>query len=102
MGRGLSDLQKGILRLASRNYCRGGFCLYFGHLFRRKIFQELHGWDWDITFDPEAIGLKKYNVTMASTSRAIKRLQERGLVVRARFKSAIDLTEKGIEAAKNL
>ena len=82
MGRGLSDIQKAILSFAARNH---------GQAYQGEILQELYGWDRD-TSRPEArflfkahhfsrveVGESEYNVARASVSRAIRRLEERGL-----------------------
>src|SRR5262249_49535003 len=97
MGRGLSDLQKDILQLALR-YQNGVL-----------TFMVLHAhWHWPLHgeasnfeghwFDPALIGKKEYNAARASVSRAFRRLETRGLVVRQAH--GVQLTARGIKIAQ--
>jgi len=77
MGRGLSDLQRWILREACErgqleySYIRRD---YFGWESTRKD-QQLRD-----RYSPDAIGEAEYNRVMATISRSCRRLQERGLI----------------------
>ncbi len=77
MGRGLSDLQRWILREARQrgqleysDICQG----YFGWKPLRKD-QQLRD-----RFSPKQIGAAEYNRVMATVSRSCRRLAERGLI----------------------
>ena len=97
MGRGLSDLQKDILRLALR---------YQNSVLTFMVLRE--HWHWPLHkeaahyeghwFDPSLISEKPYNTARASLSRAFRRLETRGLVVRQTH--GICLTAKGIKIAQ--
>ena len=87
MGRGLSPLQQEILMMAWA--CKEKRDPPW--LTRHAILVQLWGWEtaregltywfehWQ-QFDPSAIGARAYQSAMASLSRAIRRLRERGLV----------------------
>lgn len=128
MGRGLSDLQRNILVLALNkrrtNAAKPEKLKDHHDLYYAEIFEQICGWraterpvyqkeyqsrpgavatGWH--FSPTTIGEKKYNSTRAAVSRAIRRLRDRELVVwwQGVVKwSAIDLTEAGMEKAKEL
>jgi hypothetical protein len=78
MGRGLSDLQRWILREARER----------GHLHARDICTDYFGWkppryyggSYAKTFRPEDIGRDEYNRVMATISRSLSRLEARGLI----------------------
>jgi hypothetical protein len=88
MGRGLSELQGWILRVAA-----------VGPLQRKEICLHYFGWEPTIAlanpnriptwwhgskiFDPDRIGRAEYNRVMATISRACRRLEARGLITQA-------------------
>jgi hypothetical protein len=99
MGRGLSDLQRYILARAAT----------VPRLHYVDILAEYFGWErggWDTNghsgqhFSRRRIGEKRYGKTMATLSRSVFRLQDRGLVVWmtgwAKW-SAAEITDKGRE-----
>jgi hypothetical protein len=58
-------------------------------------------------FNPSAIGWKRYHAVVASVSRTLKRLKERGLITIDRHPGHygrlwVELTESGIDAAITL
>jgi hypothetical protein len=101
MGRGLSDLQKTILRLAlaehdaweGREYgdrTRGGTPR--SHVARWQVLAEHYGFRGHErfmtcrpAFDPETIGRAKYKSAVTAVGRAIKRLVERGLLATSKI-----------------
>ncbi len=77
MGRGLSDLQRWILREA----CRRGQLEYVD--IRREYFGwESTGKDQQLRdrHSPKDVGPEEYNRVMATISRSCRRLESRGLV----------------------
>jgi hypothetical protein len=121
MARGLSPLQQQILRLAwERDTARHGpYCLLFPH----DIFARLYGWPvthgttdpdrqdglalgaaWH--FQPSVIGPERYHRAMVVVSRALKRLDARGLLVPIRwdcggwFVHGWGLTDEGLATAQ--
>lgn len=136
MGRGLSELQKTILLRALSNRKAPDRDEYTCDVYQREIMadhfgwrQSLHGWlpksprerDWIFGryyFSKQKIGPRRYASVQASVSRAITRLEERGLVecftgapyfsstfqcwLRPPHWSGLDLTEQGVEAAERV
>jgi hypothetical protein len=124
MPRGLSELQKAILRLAYRN--RQEREEWSVDLFHAEVLHEHFGWPiarhrrWrpevgerplpmDRYFSMREIGEARYRKTQASLSRAVSRLERRGLV--ERFHAAgwtgygcavLDLTDEGVRVAEHL
>jgi len=120
MSRGLSTLQKTILRMAYVNYAVGlraadnrDVDVYF-----HEVLAAFWGWqpasplrDHTGQFRPgqhfsrDAIGAERYNAAHASLSRAVVRLERRGLVTAHRGYvkwRGIRLTPAGFDAAKDL
>ena len=114
MGRGLSELQKTILLMAYGH--RGD-----GHgveLRYPEVLRECWGWEpvrrgWGEGrrsspvrrhFSKAEIGEREYRSAQASLSRAVRRLEERGLVERGRLfgHGVLDLTERGVQVAEGL
>jgi hypothetical protein len=112
MGRGLSPLQQEILMMAWA-------CKETGNspwLTRHAVLANIWGWEtarkghtywfehWQ-QFDPSAIGTQAYQSAMASLSRSISRLYQRGLV-RGTFGGSdchiIWLTKQGCIEAERL
>jgi hypothetical protein len=117
MARGVSPLQQQILRLAwERNETRHGpYRLLFPH----DIFVAIYGWPVahdtrpahrraaDLTryqswhFQPGVIGPTRYHAAMVTVSRALGRLQARGLLAQYRERGVLygwggwSLTEQG-------
>jgi hypothetical protein len=110
MGRGLSDIQKTILSLAASNRGMAGRKV---DLYQAEIFQELCGWNpirvlserhyTGQHFSKVEVGERQYNGARATVSRAIRRLEERGLVIRVSGAcskwSGINLTAEGVKIA---
>lgn len=123
MGRGLSELQKTILRvalekhlafearIASGNDYRG---FLEGDTDRAQVLMEHFGWEQYggdyprqvFDFLPEEIGREKYRAGQAALSRAIRRLIDRGLLDRMYNsndrRGATMLSEAGAALAKTL
>ena len=101
MGKGISRLQKSILRLL----------LDHGPLLRvRVILSQLFGWpgrpgDGQV-FNRGVIGKEAYNSGHASLSRSLARLQERGLVETYKnatgYVTVIGLTTAGVAMARGI
>jgi ribosomal protein S19E (S16A) len=98
MGRGLSDLQKAILRHVATQVT----------VCRAMLLSEHFGWqrtkgravrDFGKNFRPAAIGEAKYRKDSASLSRALRRLVVRGLLENTYGRQ---LTEKGRELVRSL
>jgi hypothetical protein len=123
MARGLSDLQKWILVQAYNRRleaeAEGTYMSrrYGCDLLAANVLDEYYGWKKSgvynyiarggRNFDRETIGRSKYNSTRSILSLTFKGLQKRGLVILTYRKehvswSGINLTEKGIEIAKEL
>jgi len=126
VGRGLSELQKTILRLGNENRVRehrptggGGADVY-----RSEVLAEVYGFESRFARDDEGaaqtarrhfarqqfwpadVGESRYIAGSAAVCRAMKRLEDRGLVVLmqgtfARWAGA-DLTEAGVAEAERL
>ena len=112
MARGLSDLQKSILKLAYEKRMLGqktGPC----DVCTTQVLLEIY--DWPLVencfsvaahnFDRNEVGRREYDQAMVSVSRALKRLEARGLVTRFKSRrawSGISLTPAGVEASEKL
>lgn len=114
MGRGISPLQRTILVIADRNKrngtgaeseSKGGDVLYW------EVLVEHFGWTPKhrdrygvLKFSPAEIGEARYNAALASVSRAMWRLGQRGLLTckQGRAWSGGDLTPLGQELASTL
>lgn len=117
MGRGLSDLQKTILRLALANRDKDLDDETHGaDVYHWEILAEYFGWkefldeyrlgshSIYVRFPKEQIEESRYRGARVSLTRALDRLQTRGLLTRVtgmhfRWMGA-NLTPKGIEIAK--
>ena len=118
MGRGLSEIQKDILRLAVVNRDdperKASTDLYYGQVYvdvfgwkvKRKYRRPLSEHPGGQNFDLDEIGRKHYDVVLASVSRAVRRLEERGLVVRMVGSTChwagLNLTDQGYVLAREL
>jgi hypothetical protein len=117
MARGLSDLQKDILRIAYQN--RSNMRMPeqrlkdFNHGIPENFREQIHSYDLYIKnediFYNEYIGIitdNKTNKVKASVSRAFKRLQQRELIERDYYAyhnhMFANLTIKGIKIAREL
>ena len=123
MARGLSSLQRQILGLAwtreQAHGTRGAISL----LFPQEIYVRIYHWPithpaaafpWDreqglalqqsVHFQPSVIGIRRYHATMVTVSRALGRLQRRGLLRRRQVKWAVGwcLTDAGRLVAQQL
>lgn len=112
----MSELQRTILRLAlagkqlpDRNPERGGADVYYG-----QVLADYFGFEPVVKdlrysghkFDRKAIGVKRYAAAQAALSRAMVRLERRGLVrlfsgAIARWSGA-NITDEGIEAVNKV
>jgi len=136
MGRGLSELQKSILRLAYHNRLErleriakktdpgsheplvltrgvGPPDLYYAEVLREHFGWEVRSLWWrpergqrpsrGQNFEMKEIGERRYHSVQSSLSRAVVRLEERGLVERLEhYLAALDLTQRGLEEAEKL
>lgn len=101
MIKGLSKLQKEILRLAYRNRGR--------YLSNREVLVKFYGFKpivninkvnpGALVFDREDIGVKKYNSASVSVARCFNRLVARGLAERE-YNQGIKLTDAGVKVVK--
>jgi DNA-binding MarR family transcriptional regulator len=113
MGRGLSDLQKYILKeAAAQNPNERGNQWLYNH----DIFMGYYGWEPHIrnydmraanNFLPSAIGEKKYNAAHVAVRKACDRLEQRGLIncissYGRRSWAAVEITDKGREVAASI
>ena len=112
MPRGLSDLQKRILKLAYEKRLLGqktGPC----DVCTTQVLLEIY--DWPLiencfsvaahNFDRKEVGRREYDQAMVVVSRAMSRLQARGLVTRFKSRRAwtgISLTPVGVEVSEQL
>ena len=105
MEKGLSKLQKNVLRLAYRYHKKGL------PLTNRDVLIEIYGFTPlvdpksvsrnALIFDRQAIGIRRYNAGSVSAARVFGRLRDRGLI-NWRHSYGITLTSDGIEVAKRL
>ncbi|MDY7107509.1 MAG: hypothetical protein SYC29_02630 [Planctomycetota bacterium] len=104
----LSDLQKTILSLALNG--RRSSRYRGADLIRAEILESYYGWEHSyvpqrlsgIRFSRAAIGEKKYNSAQVAVSRAVQRLERRGLIRLSTWPQGILLTDTGVKAAEEL
>ncbi len=121
MGRGLSELQQDIIVIAYENK-EAGLVSYetregpvmSAHVKREQILRERFGWQPADrfgfllkTFSKKEIGAEHYNRVMASLSRSLHRLEQRGMAwrtysYRADAWSGVELTEEGEAEARRI
>ena len=131
MGRGLSELQKNVLRLAYWNRqngkARGDRDIYPHHIMgdlygfsehtvrcrgydrlskdtrpRKDWWATLRDQAWGQKFDREEIGLAVHNAARAATGKTLRRLEKRGLLSPASYGQAYCLTDAGLKLAEAL
>jgi hypothetical protein len=109
MGRGLSELQKNILRLAYRNRRRGSGT---GDTTNSEVLIKVYQFPahppspWHDSghaqiFYPAEIGVNRYRSASVSVAKAFNRLAKRGLAAR-KYNYGIILTDEGLKLAKLL
>ncbi len=94
MGKGLSPLQRFILKQAYKNQS----ILNSDVLIKRYGFKQISF--GSIKFNRHQIGMRKYLSASASVARSLTRLRARGLMTRDPFLKH-RLTKEGIKAVKN-
>ena len=103
MGKGLSELQKSILKIAYRN--RGNVenkdVLIEYYMFPPHAPGPSHVSGSPQIFDRCVIGMNRYNAASVAVVKAFNRLVKRGLAVR-RYNHGIVLTPDGVKKAKVL
>lgn len=117
MGRGLSDLQKSVLRLAARQRAAreksrahmDSWSVSVPDVWYWEALEECYGFvpskrlhGMCQRFDRQAIGVRRYNAACAALSRALARLALRGLCVVAGNRAAtegVTLTDEGLRVA---
>jgi hypothetical protein len=125
MGRGLSELQRTILRLALRNRDGSGKEDPGIHVVHPEVLSEFYGFTVNPTklpswlrytpvsprsrcrmFSPREIGDPRYNAAHVAVSRAFRRLADRGLLALMQYVHGQggggNLTEAGETVAKQL
>jgi hypothetical protein len=86
--------------------------LYYAEVLREHFGWDVRGW-WDPEREPRPkrgqnfsmreIGERRYRSAQTSLSRAVVRLETRGLVERRQhYLAGLDLTDQGVEEAKKL
>ena len=109
MGKGLSRLQRYILKIAYRN--RGGF-YKFGYVRNYEILigyynfpphapKPSHMSGTPQIFNRHEIGTNRYRSASVSVVKAFNRLVNRGLAVR-KYNHGIILTEEGVKVTRKL
>jgi hypothetical protein len=109
MGKGLSELQKNILKIAYKN--RDGF-YKFGHIRNYEVLIEVYNFPFHSPaadsssgtpqiFNRQEIGFNRYRAACVSTVKAFNRLSKRGLAQR-KHNHGIILTDEGLKVAKTL
>ncbi len=103
MTRGLSKLQRSILKLAYQNRPQDPNqpC----EVIRSDVLQSLYGWRpvrhrfraSTPIFDRQEVGMAKYRAAQVSVTKAINRLKHRGLVTYSM--RCLQLTPTGVDAA---
>ncbi len=106
MGKGLSELQKKILKMAYKNRGPGS-----GDVTNREVLIEVYGFrplyspqekrNGAIIFDRQAIGINLYRSASVSVAKAFNRLAGRGLGQRE-YGYGIILTNEGFRVAETL
>ncbi len=123
MGRGLSKLQHLILQLGYENRSQSDptHPAYAADVTHGMILYEYYGWPLmgsgaararshylGCKFDRQAIGSKAYSAGQAAVTRAIRRLEQRGLVTsvprgsRGHGFAGANLTDAGMKLARSL
>ena len=107
MGKGLSDIQRSILKMAYRDRGEGsGFVKNGGVLIEVYGFP-FHSPSVNTTsgspqiFRRQEIGISRYRSGSVSVVKAFNRLVKRGLAIR-KYNHGIILTEEGTKVAKTL
>ncbi len=112
MGRGLSDLQRTMLRLAYKNYLADPYSK--ADVFYPEVLVAHYGWHDNYInvrryhsrqiFSKAKIGARHYNAATVAVYRAALRLEQRGLVVCVRGAYAkwagVKLTDEGKRLAQ--
>jgi hypothetical protein len=108
MARGLSELQKNILKIGYGN-CNRGFGT--GNVTNREVLIEVYKFqpiysleekrNGATIFDRKAIGINRYKAASVSVTKAFDRVTERGLATR-KYNHGIILTEEGSKVARAL
>jgi hypothetical protein len=113
VGRGLSELQKEILKIAYRNQVEKGEKASSGlaDVSNREVLVKVYGFvpeenkglnkDKPFIFNRRVIGAKRYQSASTAVAKAFKRLSNRGLAHR-KYSYGIILTETGNEVARAL
>jgi hypothetical protein len=106
MGKGLSELQKCILKIAIKNFCAGSHEYIVPN---REVLIEYYGFEpiCDLEgklnrtqiFDRRAIGINRYRSASVAVVKAFNRLIWRRLAQRSYY-GGISLTAAGVKAAK--
>jgi hypothetical protein len=108
MGKGLSELQIKILKMAYKNRNRGSGS---GDVTNREVLIGVYGFrplyslqekrNGAIIFDRQAIGINLYRSASVSVAKAFNRLADRGLA-RRKYGHGIILTDEGFKVAETL
>ena len=112
MARGLSELQRTILRVALRNRHRAP-TRYWGDVTRAEIFAAHYGWQTidgnqgrlvgnAITFAVADIGRYRYQSAHVAVTRAVQRLIGRALIKRSGPSRGLRLTQQGVTKAESI
>jgi hypothetical protein len=109
MGKGLSELQRSILKMGYRSRNRGCEC---GYVENRDVLIEVYKFPKHAPgpnhvsgtpqiFNRREIGINRYRSASVSVVKAFNRLVKRGLAIRE-HNHGIVLTEEGFRVAKTL
>ena len=112
MPRGLSDLQRTILRVALRNRQHAP-TRFWGDVTRAEILAAHYGWqpfDGDQgrlvgktqAFAIARIGGDRYQSAHVAVTRAVQRLIGRGLIERGGLSRGLRLTQQGVTEAESI
>ena len=107
MGKGLSELQKSILKMAYRDRGEGS-----GYVKNGGVLIEVYGFPFHSPsvyttsgtpqiFKRQEIGISRYRSASVSVVKAFNRLVKRGLAIR-KYNHGIILTEKGVKVTRAL
>ena len=110
MGRGHSQLTRTILLHARQNRLLGGMPEHEVDVYRFDLLTSCFGWEqtpevsiprpYDCRFRRDRIGEKRYSSCHASLTRALVRLEQRGLINYCGFGAT--LTDEGLAEADRL